>query len=58
MKEMSPAELLKRSTAELTFNGIVLAAMQVFIILYHKHSCFSFQLSFLIVFNVTLRYKD
>jgi len=46
------------SSAELTFNGIVLAATQTFIILYHKHSRFSFELSFLIVFNVTLHYKD
>jgi len=44
MREMSPTELLKMSSAELTFNDIVSAAMQAFIFLCHKHSCFSFQL--------------
>jgi hypothetical protein len=58
MKEMSSTELLKMSSVELTFNGNVLAVTHTFVILYHKHSCFSFQLSFLILFNVTLHYKD
>jgi hypothetical protein len=56
--EMSPTELLKVSSAELTFNGIAVAAMQAFIILYYKPSCFSFQILFLIVFNVMMHYKD
>jgi len=52
MIEMSPTELLKMSSAELTFNDTVSVAKQVFVILCHKHSCFYFN------FHFALHYKD